>query len=55
MCFLSHNYKVIRTEKGVGENMLGSKIKATCIIKVCRDCQKVKEKWVEGEFTLEDF
>ena len=55
MCFLFHNYKVVSTEKGHGENLLGSRIRATLLKKVCRDCQKTKEEWKKGEWILEDF
>ena len=55
MCFLFHNYKVVSTERSIGENMLGSRAPMTEIKKVCRDCAKTKIEHKMGSWELEDF
>ena len=55
MCFLSHNYKIVSTERGIGENILGSKTPMTEIKKVCKDCAKTKIEHKMGYWELKDF
>jgi len=55
MCFLFHNYKVVSTERGYGENILGSKTPMTELKKICRDCAKTKVEHKIGEWKLEEF